>query len=66
MAQTFTGRKRVRKSFGRIPEVAQMPNLIEVQRSSYDQFLQMNSSRRTVPCWACRRCSGRCSRSRLL
>ncbi|OWJ65479.1 DNA-directed RNA polymerase subunit beta [Inquilinus limosus] len=42
MAQTFTGRKRVRKSFGRIPEVAQMPNLIEVQRSSYDQFLQMN------------------------
>ena len=42
MASTFTGRKRVRKSFGRIPEVAQMPNLIEVQRSSYDQFLQMS------------------------
>src|SRR3546814_19483435 len=42
MAKSFTGRKRVRKNFGRIPEVAQMPNLIEVQRSSYDQFLQMN------------------------
>ncbi len=42
MAKSFTGRKRVRKSFGRIPEVAQMPNLIEVQRSSYDQFLQMD------------------------
>ncbi len=42
MATSFTGRKRVRKSFGRIPEVAQMPNLIEVQRSSYDQFLQMD------------------------
>src|SRR5512143_1700827 len=42
MAKSFTGRKRVRKDFGRIPEVAQMPNLIEVQRSSYDQFLQMN------------------------
>ena len=42
MANTFTDRKRVRKDFGRIPEVAQMPNLIEVQRSSYDQFLQMN------------------------
>ncbi|HZC17300.1 MAG TPA: DNA-directed RNA polymerase subunit beta, partial [Caulobacteraceae bacterium] len=40
MAQSFTGRKRIRKSFGRIPEAVQMPNLIEVQRSSYEQFLQ--------------------------
>ena len=37
---TFTGKKRIRKSFGRIPEAVQMPNLIEVQRSSYEQFLQ--------------------------
>ena len=42
MAQTFTGRKRIRKYFGHIREVAQMPNLIEVQRASYDQFLQMD------------------------
>jgi DNA-directed RNA polymerase subunit beta len=28
MAQTFTGRKRVRKFFGKIQEVAEMPNLI--------------------------------------
>src|SRR6201996_7240782 len=41
MAKSFTGRKRIRKSFGRIPEVAKMPNLIEVQRASYDHFLQM-------------------------
>ena len=40
MAQSFTGKKRIRKSFGRIPEVVRMPNLIEVQRSSYEQFLQ--------------------------
>ena len=39
---SFTGRKRIRKSFGRIPEVAQMPNLIDVQRASYEAFLQMN------------------------
>ena len=39
MAQTFTGRKRVRKFFGKIAEVAEMPNLIEVQKASYDQFL---------------------------
>jgi len=40
---SFTGRKRIRKSFGRIPELAQMPNLIDVQRSSYEGFLQMHT-----------------------
>jgi DNA-directed RNA polymerase subunit beta len=39
MAQTFTGRKRIRKFFGHLREVAEMPNLIEVQKASYDQFL---------------------------
>src|SRR5947209_9737603 len=42
--KSFTGLKRIRKSFGRIPEVAPMPNLIDVQRSSYETFLQMNVS----------------------
>ena len=37
---TFTEKKRIRKSFGRIPDAIRMPNLIEVQRSSYEQFLQ--------------------------
>ncbi len=40
MALSYTGKKRIRKSFGKIPEAGAMPNLIEVQRSSYDQFLQ--------------------------
>ena len=44
MTKSFTGRKRIRKSFGRIREVAPMPNLIEVQKSSYDSFLQINVS----------------------
>ena len=44
MAISFTGKKRIRKSFGRIPEVAPMPNLIEVQKSSYDHFLQMGAA----------------------
>jgi DNA-directed RNA polymerase subunit beta len=39
MAQTFNGRRRVRKFFGAIKDVAVMPNLIEVQKASYDQFL---------------------------
>ncbi len=37
---SFTGKKRVRRSFGQIEEVAVMPNLIEVQRASYEEFLQ--------------------------
>ena len=32
--ESFTGRKRIRVNFGRIQEVAEMPNLIEVQRNS--------------------------------
>ncbi len=42
MALSFTAKKRIRKSYGEIPETVEMPNLIEVQRSSYEQFLQMN------------------------
>src|SRR5438477_7966507 len=41
MTLSFTGRKRLRKRFGKIAEIAEMPNLIEVQRTSYDQFLQL-------------------------
>ena len=39
---SLDSRKRVRRSFGHLREVAEMPNLIEVQRSSYDQFLQLD------------------------
>ena len=37
---TPTAKKRIRKVFGNIHEVVQMPNLIEVQRESYEQFLR--------------------------
>ena len=43
MTSSFTGRKRIRRSFGRIAEVAPMPNLIEVQKNSYSAFLQMDT-----------------------
>ena len=39
MAQLYSGKKRIRKFFGKIREVAEMPNLIEVQKSSYGLFL---------------------------
>ena len=44
MAERFTGRKRIRRQFGSIAEVAEMPNLIEVQKSSYDDFLMVREA----------------------
>ena len=41
---TLDSRKRVRRSFGQLTEVAPMPNLIEVQRASYDNFLQVGAT----------------------
>ncbi len=42
MARTYTERKKIRKSFAKIPEIAPLPNLIELQKTSYDNFLQMH------------------------
>ncbi len=39
-----TPMKRIRKIFGDIHEVSEMPNLIEVQRESYEQFLRSDPS----------------------
>ena len=39
-----TRKRRIRKVFGNIHEVVQMPNLIEVQRESYEQFLRSDTS----------------------
>ncbi|WP_333572619.1 DNA-directed RNA polymerase subunit beta [Sphingomonas sp.] len=39
-----TLKRRIRKVFGDIHEVVQMPNLIEVQRESYEQFLRSDPS----------------------
>ncbi|MDB6178588.1 DNA-directed RNA polymerase subunit beta [Paracoccus sp. Z330] len=40
MAQAYVGQKRIRRYYGNIREVLEMPNLIEVQKSSYDLFLK--------------------------
>ena len=37
-------KKRIRKMFGNIHEVAEMPDLIQVQRESYEQFLRSDPS----------------------
>ncbi|OYU47060.1 MAG: DNA-directed RNA polymerase subunit beta [Rhizobiales bacterium PAR1] len=41
-SKTLVGRKRLRKFFGNIREAIEMPNLIEVQKASYDQFLMVD------------------------
>ena len=37
---SFTEIKRVRKNFGKLREVSKFPNLIEIQKKSYEEFLK--------------------------
>ncbi len=48
--ESYTGKKRIRRSFGQIQEVCDMPNLIQIQRASYEEFLQADvpASERTM------------------
>jgi DNA-directed RNA polymerase subunit beta len=50
MAHTIQNNFRVRKSFAKIPKVIDIPNLIDIQKTSYDKFLQDNvpSDKRTA------------------
>ncbi|MBF0189910.1 MAG: DNA-directed RNA polymerase subunit beta [Magnetococcales bacterium] len=40
MALSFTEKKRLRKNFGRIPTIIDIPNLIAIQTLSFQRFLQ--------------------------
>ena len=40
MARNIECGRRVRKDFGKIPSIVEIPNLIEIQQQSYEQFLQ--------------------------
>ena len=39
----FVEKKRIRKSFGKIKKVTSLPNLIEIQKRSFDSFLQLGT-----------------------
>ena len=41
MSLDYINTKKIRKSFGKIPLVSSLPNLVEVQKRSYDSFLQL-------------------------
>ncbi len=44
MKQTVSTMQRIRKDFGRIGRVIEIPDLMEMQRKSYERFLQRNVS----------------------
>ncbi len=43
MQLSFTQKKNIRKSFGKLVEGLSIPNLIEVQKNSYNEFLESKS-----------------------
>ena len=43
MQLSFTQKKNVRKSFGKLAETLSIPNLIEVQKNSYKQLTDFDS-----------------------
>ena len=42
MSYSYTEKRRIRKNFGRLPKVMELPRLVETQLESYSQFLQQD------------------------
>ena len=42
MQLSFTEKKNIRKSFGKLKESLSIPNLIEVQKNSYKELTEFN------------------------
>ena len=47
MELSFTEKKSIRKNFGKLKEILSIPNLIEVQKKSYKQFLESKDIKKT-------------------
>ena len=43
MAYSYTEKKRIRKDFGKLPQVMDVPYLLAIQIDSYKRFLQQGS-----------------------
>jgi len=48
MDLSFTEKKSIRKSFGKLKEILSIPNLIEVQKKSYKQFLESSDTNQSL------------------
>ena len=44
MPLSFTEKKRIRYSFGKIGKTIEVPNLVDIQKISFDKFLQLGKS----------------------
>ena len=44
MPHSFTEKKRIRYSFGKIGKTIEVPNLVDIQKISFDKFLQLGKS----------------------
>jgi DNA-directed RNA polymerase subunit beta len=44
MELSFTEKKSIRKNFGKLNEILSIPNLIDIQKNSYKQFLETKDS----------------------
>ena len=40
MAYSYTEKKRIRKDFGKLPQVMDIPYLLAIQVESYKEFMQ--------------------------
>jgi len=47
MELSFTEKKSIRKNFGKLKECLAIPNLIEVQKKSYQQFLESKDTKKS-------------------
>ena len=48
MSLDYINSKKIRRSFGKIPLVTSLPNLIEVQKRSFDNFLQLKAKPESI------------------
>ena len=47
MDLSFTEKKSIRRNFGKLKEILSIPNLIEIQKESYKQFLSSKNISKT-------------------
>ena len=48
MQLSFTEKKNIRKNFGKLKESLSIPNLIEVQKNSYNQLTSFDPNGQTL------------------
>ena len=63
MAYSYTEKKRIRKDFGKLPEVMDIPYLLAIQVESYKEFMQEKTTPAGVSTRACMRHFNLCFQS---